>query len=566
VSTSAARRTAPAQIDRLVEEALGRAAVFSSLGAAPRAALLRECMDRTVAVAEAWARTAAEAKGLAWGTPAGAEDWLTGPLLLVRNARLLATSLEAIARQGKPPLGRRVRWRDDGRLEVEVFPTSTIDGIAYFGYRGSALLLPGVDEVAAGEAQASRYGGQSVDPAVCAVLGAGNVSSIPATDVLYKLFVEGQVCVLKMNPVNDYVGPFLEQALQPLIANGFLRVVYGGAEEGAYLVHHRGVDEVHVTGSAATYDLIVWGQPGPERERRKRERDPVLKKRITAELGNVTPVIVVPAHYSERELRFQARAVASATVNNASFNCNAAKMLVVGRGWPQREPFLHLVRQALIEAGPRACYYPGAAQRYEELLAGRDNVAIVGARTPGALPWALVRDLDPENRSERLFLTEPFCAILSETALPEDDPVRFLAAASRFCNERLWGTLCAEVIAPRDPSLMPALEEAIRELRYGTVSLNCWPAISYAIMSTPWGGHPSASHADIQSGLGWVHNTYLLGRVEKAVFRGPLVPRLKPLWHFDHRRTHLAAPHLVELEHRPGGRNLAAAAARTIRG
>ena len=48
-------------------------------------------------------------------------------------------------------------------------------------------------------------------------------------DALYKMFVEGMVCVLKMNPVNEYLGPYLERALEPLIARGYLRIVYGGA-------------------------------------------------------------------------------------------------------------------------------------------------------------------------------------------------------------------------------------------------------------------------------------------------------------------------------------------------
>src|SRR5919198_1341225 len=83
---------------------------------------------------------------------------------------------------------------------------------------------------------------------VCLVLGAGNVNSIPPGDVVTKMFVEGKVCVLKMNPVNAYMGPLLEEAFADAIAAGFLAIVYGGAEEGDYLARHASVDEVHVTG------------------------------------------------------------------------------------------------------------------------------------------------------------------------------------------------------------------------------------------------------------------------------------------------------------------------------
>ena len=37
---------------------------------------------------------------------------------------------------------------------------------------------------------------------VALILGAGNVSSIPPMDALYKSFAEGFVNVVKMNPVN----------------------------------------------------------------------------------------------------------------------------------------------------------------------------------------------------------------------------------------------------------------------------------------------------------------------------------------------------------------------------
>src|SRR5215472_11390279 len=560
------RVTPRAEIDRAVEEVRDAAGRLARTEPGTRAALLRECRARIVAVAEPWGRAAAGAKGLRWGTPVGAEDWLSGPLLTIRAARLLAESLDAAAATGRPPFGRGASVRADGRLEVDVFPTSAIDAAAYLGYRGSVLMQAGIDEAVARERQAASLRREPGGGSVCAVLGAGNVSSIPPTDVFQKLFADGRACVLKMNPVNEYVGPFLEQGLEPLVREGYLRIVYGGAAEGAHLVEHRLVDDVHITGSANTFDLIVWGPPGPERERRRRAGDPVLRKTITSELGNVSPVIVVPARYSERELRFRALAVVSATVNNASFNCNASKMLVVAGDWPQRERFSDLLAATLAEVAPRRAYYPGAEQRYESLLAGRAGVRTAGGAGPGELAWALVPDLDHGDEDERLFSTEPFCGILSETALPDAEPASFLAAATRFCNERLWGTLSAEIVRPGDHDLDGPVEDAIRELRYGTVAVNVWPAISYVAMSTPWGGHTSSTMADIQSGLGWVHNTYLLDGVDKAVFRAPLVPALKPVWHFDNRATHLVVPGLVRLEDRPSWGRLLPVAAAALRG
>ena len=58
------------------------------------------------------------------------------------------------------------------------------------------------------------------------------------------------------------------------------------------------------------------------------------------------------------------------------------------------------------------------------------------------------------------------------------------------------------------------LERAVVDLRYGTVAFNHWPALGYAFGTTPWGGHQSATLRDIQSGLGWVHNPFMLAGID----------------------------------------------------
>jgi acyl-CoA reductase-like NAD-dependent aldehyde dehydrogenase len=51
------------------------------------------------------------------------------------------------------------------------------------------------------------------------------------------------------------------QVFAPLVAGGFLEFVYGGAEVGHYCNHHALVDSVHLTGSEATYNNIMFGTP-----------------------------------------------------------------------------------------------------------------------------------------------------------------------------------------------------------------------------------------------------------------------------------------------------------------
>ena len=94
-----------------------------------------------------------------------------------------------------------------------------------------------------------------------------------------------------------------------------------------------------------------------------------------------------------------------------------------------------------------------------------------------------------------------------------------MTAAARFANDRLWGTLsCSMYIAPsteKQPEVAAAVEKACDVLRYGVVAINHWPAVAYGAMTPPWGGHPSATLLDIQSGLGYVHNSFMFEGIEK---------------------------------------------------
>ena len=322
--SATATSTAPTEqskIDEAVAALRERAIEFARLAPVAKAQLLRECIPRLLAGAPAWVADGARVRG---ADPS--EEWLAGPTTTLRMFRLLAKSLDQIAQAGKPALGRGSRRRADGRVEISLFPNTVIDGLMYGGFKGHVLLQAGVDERIARELQAEFYSRKDPEGGVSLVLGAGNVSSIPPMDVATKMFSEGFVCILKMNPVNEWVGPHLERALAPLIDRGYLRIVYGGAEVGSYLCYHPLVDDVHITGSDRTHDAIVWGPPGPERERRLIANEPVLTKPISSELGNVSPVAIVPGKYSEQELRFQAKNIATMVVNNASFNCNAAKI------------------------------------------------------------------------------------------------------------------------------------------------------------------------------------------------------------------------------------------------
>jgi aldehyde dehydrogenase (NAD(P)+) len=418
------------------------------------------------------------------------------------------------------------------------------------GASGEVVMEEGVDQAELDATRARFYRRPGHQGRLCLVLGAGNVNAIPAADVLTKMFNEGKVCVLKLNPVNAYLGPFIEEAFGAAVARGFLSVVYGGAEEGAFLAGHPAVEEVHITGSDRTHDLLVWGPPGPERAERMARGTPLLSKDVSSELGNVTPVILVPGPYTERQLAWQAENVAGMVTHNASFNCIAGKMLVTPRGWPGRERFLDLVVRHMALVPARKAWYPGASDRWRSLTAGRERMRTEGGGE-GALPWTLLPGLDAGDPAEKAFRTEPFCSILSEVPLASADPLEFLDGAVEFCNRRLWGTLAAALVVHpatlADPTTGPAVERAIARLRYGTVAVNVWPGLGFAVGNTPWGAAPGSTLTDIQSGRGWVHNTLMLERVEKVVLRHPVTSPVKLPWFPSHRTGHVLGRRLTRL-------------------
>jgi aldehyde dehydrogenase (NAD(P)+) len=531
---------------------------FARLSLWERIQLLTACLEGTYAEATGSVAAACAAKGLDPHSALAGEEWLGGPLITVRTTRLYIQSLEEIAAHGRPQLGRgAVVTADDGRVTVRTFPASGHDAQLFAGVRCDTWMQDDVSARGVAAHQAELYQRQAPAGRTCLVLGAGNVASIGPLDVLDKMFLGGMTVVLKMNPVNEYLGPYVERAFRALVDAGYLRLVYGGAGVGAYLCNHPGLDEVHITGSDKTHDAIVWGPPGPEHEARKRRQDPLLKKEITSELGNVTPVILVPGPYSDDELWFQARNVAGMVANNASFNCNAAKLLITPRGWDGRERFLAMVEKALGMAPMRRAYYPGAMQRWNELCAGRANVRRIGAPSaPDELPWAFVPGLDAADEGETLFRVEPFCGVLAEVPVGSADPAEFLHAAVPFANDRVWGTLAASLIV--HPGVQSdagaagaAFGEAIRDLRYGAVCVNTWAGTAYGFGSTPWGAHHGSTLADVQSGRGFVHNSYMLGKVLKSVVRAPLKGFPAPPWFPGHRTVRALARKLVGFERAP---------------
>ena len=508
-----------------------------------RVRLCRESLDGLARVIDEWIQAGARVKQCPNDVSVLAEELLSGPAVIARQLRLTMQTLRAIEAGTNPRLPGAVRRLKHGQLAVPVFPTSGFfDSLTFSGLRGIVRMQMGVaeNEIHGEKVDIARNGNLS---GITAVLGAGNVSSIPVTDCLNKIMFEGRQVVLKVSPVNQHLAELIATAFAPILQAGLLRIIQGGADVGHELIHHPGIEDVHVTGSVATHDSLVWGSHPEERHRRKQSSDPFLKKPVTRELGNVTPWIIFPGRYSQRELDSQARHLVASITNNASFNCLTTRVIITWDRWEQRSLFLELIDRYLAATPRRPAWYPGAAERYRRFAANG-----IEPDDTNRLPWTLLKNQSIDDRPE-LFNEESFTCVCAETSLGGNSPSEFLGLTTDFLNDRVFGSLCASVSFPSHSRREHAADEdrCLEKLRYGTVCVNQWSGLAYGLVSPPWGAYPGATLDCVDSGIGNVHNIYLLDKYEKTVLYGPLINFPKPVWFAGHKTALDVAKRLFSL-------------------
>ena len=72
----------------------------------------------------------------------------------------------------------------------------------------------------------------------------------------------------------------------------------------------------------------------------------------------------------------------------------------------------------------------------------------------------------------------------------------------------------------KDPKIASAINQAVTDLRYGSVCINLRAEFAYAMMVTAWGAFPGHNIYDIQSGKGFVNNCLMFDHPHKSVTRG----------------------------------------------
>jgi len=529
---------------------------------AQRIALLAQIKECLMPVARAWAETAGRMKGISEGSPLVGEEWISGPYTVMGYCNQMMATLSQV--KGKKHLDHTpVRQLPNGQVVARVLPHSLWDHLLLSGVKVDVWMDPSVTPDKLRASTASTYDAASPSHKqgkLALVLGAGNIAAIAPLDVFHKLFVENQVVILKMNPVNDYLIEFLEPALKPLIDLGVLRIVRGAADCGQYLCNHPLVEEIHITGSGVSHDAIVWGS-GEEGRVNKAANKPKNTRAISSELGAVCPTIVVPGPWTAADIRFQAEQVATQKLHNSGFNCVACQVLILPKDWSQKTAFVGALEGVMAGAQKRGLYYPGAKDRLSGFA--NHNPKAKSVSGPGGAA-VLLAPLDEKNTYAKT--VEVFAPAMSVAELSGTDPEAFLKAAIAYANTQLYGTLGANIVV--HPKTLAQIgrarfEELLIDLRYGTIAINAWTGLGFLTPQATWGAFPGHTLADVQSGIGVVHNTCLFDKPQRTVVEAPfkpfprnllslsftLLPR--PPWFITNRKGHILGRLLVAFQYRP---------------
>ena len=524
--------------------------------------LFKSLSSKTSSVAKDWVDASVKAKSINVDSPLSGEEWTSGPWALIYGAESMVGTLTALDKGKNPPIGK-IRSRPDGQLVANIFPYNIYHHLLLSGIRAEVWMKKNVNKDNFDDHIAQVYKSNSQNGSVSLVLGAGNVSSIPPLDVLDRLFAHLSVSILKMHPVNDYLKDIFEKIFEDFISAGFVQIVSGGADVGKYLCNHEEIDHIHITGGAKTYNSIVFGS-GEEGEKRKNQGEIKINKTITAELGCVTPIIVVPGPWSKADIKYQAENIATQKLHNASFNCIAGQVLVLPESWNLSNDLLEEVKSTISSTKLREPYYPGANDRHDAVKQTYGNCEQIDKN--GSFSRLLVTDLDYKSSNEYLFNNEVFVGALAQTFLPGESPKDYLLNTIKFCNEKLWGTLGANIIIhPKTiKELGPDLENIISELKYGSIGINTWCAMAFLTAECTWGAFPGHTANDIQSGNGVVHNTRLFDKPEKTVVYAPFSPFPrnllkgemhmfpKPPWFITNKQAHNVSRRFTYFQAKPG--------------
>ena len=501
---------------------------LANISNAEMVSLLNQMIQNIKGAANYWVKLSAEKKGILHKHKVG-EEWLGGPF-----ASIIALQYYIEYLENKSNLD--VEKYDEVTNSYKVFPNKFTEKLTFPLLNSEirfnkTMTFEQINEYRGFNQRLGKKSGS-----VTLVLGAGNVSSIPFLDVLFHLVAKRSSILLKLNPVNDYLNPIFQKVFYDFIQRGFISVINGDVPTSKYLCEHSSIDEIHLTGSNFTYENIVYGKKLNDRERKLSTFPKYNKKPIFSELGNVTPIIVHPGKWSKSEIKFQARKIVTAKLNNSGFNCIAAQVVVLPKDWHSKEKLIHYIKHYLKKVGDTTSYYPGSIDTLKELQNNNNYEQINDHMC--STPF-MISDLDSEESFSK---EEVWNSTLYFKEIEYSDYESFANNSINYVNNELWGNLGVTVLMKDSYKKRnyEVIENYKNNLNYGTVAINEWAAIAFIIPTMPWGGYPGNKDNDIQSGQGYVHNAFFFESPQKGIvetkFRFSRF--VDPPWFVDNKKAH----------------------------
>ncbi len=513
-------------INRKINTLRNNSKEFSNIENAELITMFEECIKNIKAVAYYWATVGAQNKGVS-DTTAEGEEWLGGPFASVFGLQYYIDTLKNYDK----PLNKSLH--NDELNTYKVFPNNFLEKI-FFPFITAEVKFNNnlkFNDIQKYRGFAMRY---SHEPNVTLVLGAGNVSCIPLLDAIYHIVTKRSVVYLKLNPVNDYLLPVYEKIFANFISRGYMVITKGSLKESEYMVQHNGIDHIHLTGSDHTYESIVYGRKLTDKEKELKNLKKINKVSFSSELGNVTPIIIHPGKWTTSEIKFQARKIVTAKLNNGGFNCISAQVVIMPNNWKYGDKLVKYIKKYMKEIDDRFSYYPNSLDVLNKLE--KDSNYTRENDKSCATPH-LTREIKSYSKYET---SEIWGTSIYFKKIESNDNNDYMNKVVEYCNNTLWGNLGVTVLFKKHNSKKnkDQINYYINNLKYGTVAINEWSAIGFIIPTLPWGGYPGNKDNDIQSGQDFVHNSLFfespLNGIVYSKFRMSNI--IDPLWFVTNKK------------------------------
>lgn len=512
------------EVDRNISKLRLHSKAFSEVTNKELATMFEQSLQNLKSIAYFWATIGADNKGVKESIAEG-EEWLGGPFAstlglqyyidyLLKNNDSLINESEIIDNK------------------INIFPTKNIEKLLFPFITADLHFNNNMTKTDILETRGfgNRLG---FTKGITLILGAGNVSSIPLLDTIYDMVVNRHTILLKLNPVNEYLKPVFEKVFENFIEKGFLIVTQGDIDISKYMTEHSGITNMHLTGSDKTYENIVYGHTLTENEKGKKTLKKINKKSFTTELGNVTPFIIHPGKWSSSEIKYQARKIVTAKLNNNGFNCISAQIVVLPKTWKHTPALVSEIKKQLKKESDRLAYYPNSSEKLQSL---RSDKRYTQENDESCATPHLTKDLELNDHYEN---NEVWSSTLFFKYLESEDEEDFANKAILYANEDLWGNLGVSVLLKNHNSKRNKniLSKYVEKLKYGTVAINEWSALGFIIPTMPWGGFPGNKDSDIQSGQGYVHNAFFFESPQKGVLYSKFkLPFVDPVWFTSNKK------------------------------